>query len=128
MPKVVIESILSGQKKIEVRFSKNKIIPFSEISTGDIVYMKASGSDILGQFKVKKVIFFQDLDREDLELIFQTWGPKIKSQDETFDSKFQDNKKNANYGTLIFIGATERLITAPFKFRKRDQRGWIVLD
>ncbi len=55
------EKILTGEKLIETRFSKSKIPPFGVISTGDLVYIKPSGGDIIGQFRVKKVIFFDGL-------------------------------------------------------------------
>ena len=128
MPKTVIESILNGQKKIETRFSKHRIIPFGVISAGDIVYLKSSSSDILGQFRVKKVICYEGLDYSDIEKLFVTFGEDIQSGDLQFDESFFKSKKTARFGTLIFIGETERLITAPFKFRKRDRRGWVILD
>ena len=56
------ELILTGEKSIESRFSKRKDPPFGLISSGDLVYIKLSGKDIIGQFRVKKVIFFDGLD------------------------------------------------------------------
>ena len=91
------DKILSGEKTIESRFSKSRIAPFGLISSGDLVYIKPSGKDIIGQFRVKKVIFF-DL------------GP-IQHR----------------YVTLIFIGESTRFITSPIKLKKKDQRGWVVL-
>jgi len=35
---------------------------------------------------------------------------------------------NARYGTLIFIGGSERFITSPVRIKKKDLRGWVVLD
>ena len=91
------EKILSGQKTIESRFARRRIAPFGLVSSGDLVYIKPSGKDIIGQFRVKKVIFF-DL-----------------------------GQVSHRYVTLIFIGESTRFITSPIKLKKKDQRGWVVL-
>ena len=92
------EQILQGKKIINVRFSNRKLPPFGMISSGDLVYIKPSGKDIIGQFKVKKVKFCEDPDT------------------------------NPKYTTEIFVGQTQKFITAPIKIPKKDLRGWVVLD
>lgn len=111
-------AILSGQKSIDTRFSKHKVAPFSQLSTGDIVYVKITGKEIIGQFKVKKVIYFQELEPSDIQKIYKTWGNQIKSS---------SVKAVAKFGTLIFIGESERFLTSPLKIDKKDRRGWVVL-
>ena len=93
------ELILSGKKTVDSRFARRRIPPFEVVSSGDIVYIKRSGKDIIGQFKVKRVIFFD----------------------------FGEIKETARYGTLIFIGESSRFITSPIKLKKKDSRGWVVL-
>ncbi len=116
------EDILSGKKTIENRFSKAKIAPFGVISAGDLVYIKPSGKDVIGQFRVKKVIFFDGLTQEDLENIKKTsWCTTAH------DDIFLESKKGYRYCTLIFIGDSSRFITSPVKIPKKDQRGWVVL-
>ncbi len=56
------ELILEGKKAVESRFSKRKDPPFGLISKGDLVYIKPTGAEIIGQFKVKKVIFYDGLE------------------------------------------------------------------
>lgn len=104
------EKILSGQKTIESRFSRRRIPPFGVVATGDLVYIKRSGRDIIGQFKVKRVIFFDGVDAEEVK---KNYG--------------QEAKENARYATLIFIGNSSRFITSPLKLKKKDLRGWVVL-
>lgn len=117
------EDILSGKKTIETRFSKSKIAPFGVVGAGDIVYIKPAGYDIIGQFRVQKVIYFDGLDFEQLEQIKQEYGEKIAAPKEYWHSK-----KDSKYGSLIFISGSTRFITSPIKFSKKDQRGWVVLD
>lgn len=112
------EQLLSGQKTIETRFSVNRIAPFGQVGVGDLVYIKVTGEDIYGQFYIKKVVFFEGVSREDIELI----KALIKDNDEI------KIKKSTRYATLIWIDRLERFITSPIKVPKRDQRGWVVLE
>lgn len=116
------ELILTGEKSIETRFSKSKISPFGQVSAGDLVYIKPAGADIIGQFKVKKVISYNGLAYDDLLNIQKNYQTHILS-----DEKYWKDKKDCKYGTLIFIGEVNRFITSPIKVPKRDQRGWVVL-
>lgn len=117
------EKILSGQKTVESRFSKRKDPPFGLISAGDLVYMKPSGSDIIGQFRVKKVIFFDNLDSTDLSELKEKYGEKL-----AVDHGYWTGKETAKYLSLIFIGDSSRFITSPVKISKKDLRGWVVLS
>lgn len=110
-----IEEIFSGEKKIDGRFSKKRISPFGLISRGDLVYIKPPGKDIVGQFKVKKIIYIENLDEGD-------WDFLKKKYDLTWEKKL-----NANFLTLIFLDEVEQFITSPIKITKKDLRGWVVL-
>ena len=116
------ELILSGKKTIESRFSKRKDPPFGVISSGDLVYIKPSGKDIIGQFRVKKVIFFDGLEIGDIEEIREKYEKEL-----SVDESYWKGKENSKFGTLIFIGDSSRFITSPVKIPKKDLRGWVVL-
>lgn len=128
MHRPVLEAILSGSKTIESRFSKHRISPFGQINTGDLVYMKASGGDVIGQFRVKKVYSFEGLNKEDVGQIFSQFGKQINSGDLKIDKDYQKTKADSRFATLIFITQAERFITSPIRFKKSDQRGWVVLQ
>lgn len=116
------EKILSGSKTIESRFSRGKIAPYGAISAGDLVYIKKSGRDLIGQFKVKKVIFYDGLGVEDIGEIKEKFGKEL-----AVDEGYWKGKENAKFGTLIFIGESSRFLTSPIKLKKKDLRGWAVL-
>ncbi len=107
------ESILSGKQAVEVRFSKRKDLPFGQIASGDLVYIKPSGKEIIGQFKVKKVIFYDGLSTDDILEIKNKYRAQLPEV--------------AKYVTLIFIGDSSRFLTSPIKIRKKDSRTWVVL-
>lgn len=117
------ELILQGKKTVESRFSKFKIAPFGMISAGDLVYIKPSGKDIIGQFRVKKVITYDGLDLNDLSNLRKRYGWQLG-----VGKDYWQQKGDARYGTLIFIGEVDPFITAPIKINKKDLRGWVVLD
>ncbi len=110
------EAVLAGEKTIETRFSIHKIAPYGVISVGDLVFIKPSGREIIGQFRVKKVIFMEGLEANDVTEIFKRYKVEINS------------KLSAKFATIIFITESERLITSPIKIKKSDRRGWVVLD
>lgn len=116
------ELILNGEKTIESRFSSRKNPPFGQISAGDLVYIKPTGKEIIGQFRVKKVIFYDGLTNEDLLEIKESLNDAIVQ-----DNDYWKAKLGSKYGTLIFIGESSRFITAPVKIPKKDLRGWVVL-
>ncbi|MDO8570594.1 MAG: hypothetical protein Q7R97_03340 [Candidatus Daviesbacteria bacterium] len=122
MDRATIDKILSGKKIIETRFSLHKIAPFGVVSSGDLVYMKASGGEIIGQFRVKKVFFFEGFDQKDFFDLKKRYEKEINA-----DENYWNNKKDCKFGTLIFISESERFITSPIKIKKSDQRGWMVL-
>lgn len=117
------EDILSGKKTIESRFSKKKYPPFGVISSGDLVYVKPSGKEIIGQFRVKKVIFYDGLTPADISDIRERFGKGLVT-----NKSYWTDKSNSTYGTLVFIGQTERFLTSPVKIPKKDLRGWVVLN
>ena len=116
------EAVLSGKKTIESRFSRVNNPPFGVIESGDLVYIKPSGKDIIGQFRVKKVIFFDHLDSSDLNDLKNRYGKEL-----AVEGSYWEKVANARFGTLIFIGDSSRFITSPIKFPKKDLRGWVVL-
>lgn len=126
--KEYLNRILTGQKTVETRFSQKKIPPFGQVQVGDYVYMKLSGEDIKGRFKVKKVIYFENLDPKDWDLIETHYLGVTSSGDKSTDIQFLSKKETAKYGTLIFIGNVEQFITPPITIPKKDLRSWVVLS
>ncbi|MBI2595386.1 hypothetical protein HYW46_01465 [Candidatus Daviesbacteria bacterium] len=125
--KEAVQRIFEGKKTVESRFSQHKIAPFGSVGKGDLVYIKPAGGEIAGQFLVKKVISFENLDGSDWQIIRFHFGKKLSLGNKGLDDKFFKIHKDAKYGTLIFIDRVEQFITSPIKISKKDQRGWMVL-
>ena len=116
------KKILTGEKTIESRFARGRIAPYGVVSCGDLVYIKPSGGEIIGQFKVKKVIFFDNLDLSDLSNLKEKYGKQL-----AVDEDYWKGKDKSKYATLIFVGESTKFITSPIKLKKKDLRGWVVL-
>lgn len=123
-----IVQIFSGKKVIESRFSQRKIAPFGQVSMGDIVYIKPPGEEIVGEFKVKKVVFLEGLEEEDWKFIKRTYGKLMSFGKREADLKYFQDHIKAEYGTIIFISEVEKFLTSPVKISKKDLRGWVVLQ
>lgn len=128
MNRPVIEAILAGKKTVESRFSKHKIPPLGVIAVGDLVYIKPPGQEMVGQFRVKKVIEYQGLTPEDVERIFKEYKKVIGWGKKEEEERYFQEKRSSKFGTLVFISESERFITPPVKIKKSDQRGWMVLE
>lgn len=114
MSKGYIEKILSGEKTIESRFSKNRISPFHKVNVGEKVYLQEVGKSVTAMFEVSNVIYFEDLNEKSIEEIRHEYQAKIAA-----DDSFWEAKKTSKYGTLIFISNPIKI--DPFKVYKNDR-------
>lgn len=112
---IELEKIFNGQIQTIIRLSQKRIAPFSQVQIGDLVYLKLSGGEIKGQFLVKKVIFFEGLEEMDVDLIKKLTSQKIILKEKT------------KFLSIIFMDQIEQFITSPIKFKKTDQRAWVLL-
>jgi ASC-1-like (ASCH) protein len=114
--------VFSGKKKIESRFSINKISPYERVKKGDIVILKESGGPVTGLFVVGEVRFFKHLDKFLMAKIENEFGEQICT---SYDENFWMKREKANYASLIEVSKVKKLL--PFKSEKRDRSGWSIL-
>ncbi len=111
--------MLEGKKTIESRFSKNKIMPYNQITKDDIVIVKKSSGNVVGYFTINDVLFF-DLNTISIEEIKLKYNKQL-----CVDETFWINKKNSNYATLIIIDKLFKL--KPFHINKKGMQTWVKL-
>lgn len=133
-----IELILDGRKTIGSWFTKTRRAPYGKVNKDDIVYMKESGGLVKGQFTVAKVKTFDTITSVDVLDIYANYGQQIfgirhfsEEWDECYKSGLLAEElkdwNNSKYATLIHI--TDLIpFPKPFRFPKRDQRSWVLLD
>jgi len=107
-----IAKVLSGEKVVESRWSKNKIAPWDKIHPNDIVYFKYSGGQVIARATVSKVLQFDKLDEEKFNYIVKNFGQAICLQNTKYDSWY----KSKNYVTLIFLESPQKV--NPFQIDK----------
>ncbi len=111
--------MLDGKKTIESRFSKNKILPYNQISKDDIVIVKESSGNIVAYFTIKEVLFFS-LGETSIDQIKAKYNKQL-----CVDESFWISKSNSNYASLIIIDKIIKL--KPFHIDKRGMQTWIKL-
>ena len=119
--KEATEAIFSGKKKIEGRFSQIKMAPFGKVKAADVVLIKLSGEEIVGQFTVDRVIFFDYPNDNEINQVKNKYA-----KDLALPKTFWLDREKIKYITLMFIRSATKFIVPP-KIIKRDLRGWVVL-
>ncbi|MEI6144486.1 MAG: ASCH domain-containing protein [Candidatus Berkelbacteria bacterium] len=117
-----IEDIFVGKKTIESRFSQNRVLPYGEVAKDDIILLKKSGGDILGQVTVDNVLYYDKLNQKSIEVLKKEYFNQIAVRE-----NFWQSKKNSKYGTLIFLKNPKRFVF-PLQFKKKDRRPWLISD
>ncbi len=112
--------MLEGKKTIESRFSKNKILPYNQISKDDIVIVKKSSGNVVAYFTIKEVLFF-NLNETSIDEIKTKYSKQL-----CVDESFWLSKRNSNYATLIIIDKIVKLNS--FHIDKKGMQTWINLS
>jgi hypothetical protein len=114
-----LSMVLSGEKTIESRFSRNRCAPYGDIDDGDIILLKEVAGPICG-IALARRIWCYDLIAEPIDRIRRRFGDGICA-----DDRFWDSRADALYATLIELDAPAPI--APVSCDKRDRRGWVSL-
>jgi hypothetical protein len=115
-----LQYVLEGKKTVESRFATRRFAPYQQVSSGDVLLLKASGGPIMGICQVAQVWFYH-LDPESWQFIQAHFTEALCAQ----DPAFWTTRQHATFATLMRVCHVYRL--APFPFAKRDRRGWVVL-
>lgn len=114
-----LSKVLSGEKTMESRFSRNRCAPYGEIGDGDILLLKEVAGPICGLALARRTWCY-DLAIEPIDRIRFRFGAEIGA-----DDKFWASRAEAAYATLIELHASATI--SPVSCDKRDRRGWVAL-
>jgi len=118
-----LDKIISGEKTIESRWTKNKIAPFEKISKGDKIYFKVSGKPVSAAANVCSVSFFNNPGAEGIRKILEKYSRQIG-----VEMSFYNQVKNKRYCTLIKINNARKI--SPFTIDKKgygNSVAWITV-
>jgi hypothetical protein len=114
-----LSMVLSGQKTIESRFSRNRCAPYGQIDDGDIILVKEVAGPICG-IALARRIWFYHLATEPIDRIRGRFAAGIGG-----DDAFWASRADAKYATLIELDSAAAI--APVRCDKYDRRGWVSL-
>ena len=123
-----ISKILSGEKKIELRWYRTKHLPWGKIKTGDRIFLKNTGELVTVKSRVKRVLALENLTPEKVREILEKYGRDdgiAKEKMEYFYELFSDKK----YCLLIFLTRVEKV--KPFGVDKSgfgQMAAWITVE
>lgn len=124
------EKILSGEKKIESRWYKNKSRPWGQIGPGETIYFKNTGEPITVKAIVDKVLQFDNLTQEQVREILEKYVKDDGLGIDPIDfEKYYQMFKDKNYCLIIFLKNPEKV--KPFKIDKTGfgaMAAWITVD
>lgn len=113
------DMVLCGEKTIESRWSKNKIVPYHRVNIGDDILLKLSGSPVTATAKVGDVKYFE-LTPQIAENIRLKYGKQIGI--DRFEN--WESYTNKRYCTLIWFENVKTI--KPLKVPRSNGAGWIV--
>lgn len=119
-----LERILNEKKTVESRFSLSRTSLFGKVKVGDRIFIKESGGDVLGEFKVARVASFTSLDPKGLKDVLTQYKKELGLTDLNY---FFELKKDSKYATLIWVSDLVKY-SKPFSISKNDRQSWVILN
>lgn len=119
------ELILSGQKKVELRLTKNRIVPFGFVRRGDTVFIKIASGPVCCRAKVRLVEQHENLTPADIRRLRAALNDTVMG-----DGAFWNLKRNARYATVVHLTGVKKCDEAPGLAEARagnPRAAWLVL-
>ena len=122
------EKIISGEKKIESRWYRNKCVPWDRIKTGETIYFKNTGEPVSSKAEVESILQFSGLTPERVKSILVEYG-KDDGIDKERIPEYFERFQNKKYCLLVFLKNPQKVI--PFEIDKTGfgaMAAWIMVD
>jgi len=120
----LLDNLLTEKKTVESRFSVNKALPFGKVKVGDRVFLKVSGGEVIGEFRVGKVTSLLELTPQLVHDVLTQHKDELGLSNLEY---FYEQKKGSRYGTLIWVKDLVKY-SRPFSINKKGQQSWVILD
>ena len=119
--------ILTGEKKIESRWYKNKYFPWDNIKENEIIYFKDSGDQVNIKAQASKILQFDNLNHNKVKEILYKYAKYDGIEADKIDY-FYELFKDKKYCILIFLKNVQKI--QPFDINKKGfgiMSAWITL-
>jgi len=118
--KQYLAMIVSGQKQIECRILRRRLVPFGVVDVGDRIWFKQRCGPILATAKAARVRWQTLHGHRQFESIRRRYGRQICAE-----PGFWPAENGVWYVGLIWL--TEVEACRPIWVKKSDRRAWVVL-
>ena len=115
------DAIISGEKSIESRLSRNRCPPFGLVNPGDTIYFKQSSGPYRLRARVSATESFGNLTPGEIRELRATYNGDIGAP-----PRYWSTKRTARYATLIWLSSVREISTGP-DIPPLHGRGWLVL-
>jgi hypothetical protein len=116
-----LRALLDSRKTIESRFTRNRVAPFEQVTSGEVVFFKPAAAPVAAAGFVTDALHIRLADVP-LTEIARRFGESIAPADQSF----WVDRAEAKFATLLTMG--EVIAIPPMTIEKRDRRGWVVLN
>ena len=124
----LLPKILSGEKKIESRWSRIKCAPWGRVHEGEVVYFKDTGMPVYVRAGVSRVLQYSGLNPGMVEQLLEEYGQRDGLGIEDIP-RFAELFRDKRYCTLVFLQNPEKV--EPFEINKTGfgmGSAWLVVD
>ncbi|MFQ5806608.1 MAG: hypothetical protein ACE5I3_09175 [Phycisphaerae bacterium] len=118
----IASGLLDGRKRLETRFARQRRLPYGRICTGDQIYFKVAGRDVIGHCPVLWVREFHDLTPAALEWLRSRYNHAILAP-----PAYWRARRHCRYGVLIWLGRFTRR-ASPLMIPRQYGNGWVLLS
>ncbi|MFT5730205.1 MAG: ASC-1-like (ASCH) protein [Desulforhopalus sp.] len=130
MHKHFMNKVLSGEKTVESRWSKDRRSPYGKIQTGDTIYFKFSSGPVAAKADVSKVDSFSIVDdRKGVEIYVDAHYKALGLETLSRTKQFLHNNQSKYYVTFITLKKVRKI--EDFNINKDGfgiRASWIVIE
>lgn len=115
-----LSRILTGQKRIESRFGRDRRAPFGQVQAGDLVLLKRASGPLAGLALVTRAMS-RTITPTEIDELRAAYATELAIDEPQFWIRHTQDR----YVTLIWLDDIYALPAIPLP--RRDRRGWVVI-
>ncbi len=122
LQKLYLDAIITGKKRVELRLTITRRVPFNAIKVGERIYFKQSSGSFRATAIVNDVLFAEQLNPHKLLKLKRRYNCEILGNDAYWKSK-----QTSKYATLIWLEPVERITFGP-TMKPSQGLAWFAFD
>jgi hypothetical protein len=119
-----IHLMLTGEKKVGMKFSTRKTAPYQKMRTGDVIYLKESSGPVLGRVRVRNVRHEELVDPSQVMELLTIHATELGITNDAQLKRLWQKASTSNY--LCWWQMENPEPCEPVEIQKNDRRVWIA--